>query len=84
MNKMKCFSAALVAVFLSATHLCAQDIEKEFDDFAKQQQQEFEDFKNISIAFKTNSSQKSSYRQFLFTVDVSVHHIVDVRSELDP
>ena len=43
-----------------------------------------EDFKNISIAFKTNSSQKSSYRQFLFTVDVSVHHIVDVRSELDP
>ena len=46
MNKMKCFSAALVAFFLSATHLCAQDIEKEFDDFAKQQQQEFEDFKN--------------------------------------
>ena len=45
MNKMKCFSAALVAFFLSATHLCAQDIEKEFDDFAKQQQQEFEDFK---------------------------------------
>ena len=44
MNKMKCFSAALVAFFLSATHLCAQDIEKEFDDFAKQQQQEFEDF----------------------------------------
>ena len=36
MNKMKCFSAALVAFFLSATHLCAQDIEKEFDDFAKQ------------------------------------------------
>ena len=30
MNKMKCFSAALVAFFLSATHLCAQDIEKEF------------------------------------------------------
>ena len=27
MNKMKCFSAALVAFFLSATHLCAQDIE---------------------------------------------------------
>ena len=46
MNKMKCFSAALVAFFLSATHLCAQDIEQEFDDFAKQQQQEFEDFKN--------------------------------------
>ena len=36
MNKMKCFSAALVAFFLSAAHLCAQDIEKEFDDFAKQ------------------------------------------------
>ena len=30
MNKMKCFSAALVAFFLSAVHLCAQDIEKEF------------------------------------------------------
>ena len=50
MNKMKCFSAALVAFFLSATHLCAQDIEKEFDDFAKQQQQEFEDFKNKADA----------------------------------
>ena len=50
MNKMKCFSAALVAFFLSAAHLCAQDIEKEFDDFAKQQQQEFEDFKNKTDA----------------------------------
>lgn len=50
MNKMKCFSAALVAFFLSAAHLCAQDIEKEFDDFAKQQQQEFEDFKNKADA----------------------------------
>lgn len=50
MNKMKCFSAALVAFFLSAIHLCAQDIEKEFDDFAKQQQQEFEDFKNKADA----------------------------------
>ena len=50
MNKMKCFSAALVAFFLPVAHLCAQDIEKEFEDFAKQQQQEFEDFKNKADA----------------------------------
>lgn len=50
MNKMKCISAVSVAFLLSASSLYAQDIEKEFDDFAKQQQQEFEDFKNKADA----------------------------------
>ena len=67
MNKMKCFSAALVAFFLSATHLCAQDIEKEFDDFAKQQQQEFEDFKKPSCG-KRGRSMKHLLRFRLLNV----------------
>lgn len=50
MNKMKCFSVAAVALFLSVTPVCAQDIEKEFEEFAKQQQQEFNDFKNKADA----------------------------------
>lgn len=59
MNKMKCFSVALTAFFLSAAPLCAQDIEKEFDDFAKQQQQEFDDFKNKADAeFETFLREK--------------------------
>lgn len=50
MNRIKCFSAAMIAFFFSAAPLCAQDIEKEFEQFAKQQQQEFEEFKNKADA----------------------------------
>ena len=46
MNKMKCISVVSAAFLLSASSLCAQDVEKEFEEFAKRQQQEFEDFKN--------------------------------------
>ena len=44
MNKMKCISVVSAAFFLSASSLCAQDVEKEFEEFAKRQQQEFEIF----------------------------------------
>ena len=50
MNKMKCISVVSAAFFLSASSLCAQDVEKEFEEFAKRQQQEFEDFKNKADA----------------------------------
>lgn len=50
MNKMKCFSVASAILFLAVLPLCAQDIEKEFEEFAKQQQQEFDNFKNKADA----------------------------------
>lgn len=50
MDKMKCLFVALAAFFISAVPSWAQDIEKEFEDFVKQQQQEFEDFKNKADA----------------------------------
>lgn len=50
MNKMKYLSTALAAFSLSVASLYAQDIEKEFENFAKQQQTEFENFKNKADA----------------------------------
>lgn len=50
MNKTKCFSAAFAVFFLSMMPLCAQDIEKEFEEFQKQQQNEFAEFKNKADA----------------------------------
>lgn len=41
---------ACVACLLSAMPLCAQDIEKEFEEFEKKQQTEFEEFKNKADA----------------------------------
>ena len=41
MNKMKCFSAALVAFFLPVAHLCAQDIEKDRPQLPEQLQKKF-------------------------------------------
>ena len=45
---------------------------------------EVENTENILISFKTNSAQQCRYRQFLLTIDVSVHHVVDVGGELNP
>ena len=33
---------------------------------------------------QTNRTEECSYWQFLFTVDISVHHVVDVGSKLNP
>ena len=38
----------------------------------------------VLICFITNCTEQCGYREFLFTVDVRVHHIVDVGSELHP
>ena len=43
-----------------------------------------ENLKNIFIILETNCTQQSRYRQFLLTVDVCVHHIIDVSSKLNP
>ena len=43
-----------------------------------------EDLEDLSVAFEADGAQKRGDRQFLLPVDVCVHHVVDVRSELDP
>ena len=50
MNKIRCFFLFVFGGLLSATVMEAQevDFEKEFDDFQKQQQKEFNDFKLFS------------------------------------
>ena len=45
---------------------------------------QIEDFKNILIILETNRTQQRGYRQFLLTVDVSVHDIIDICSKLNP
>ena len=45
---------------------------------------QIEDFENILIILKTDSTQKRCHGQLLLTVDVGVHHIIDVSSELNP
>ena len=45
---------------------------------------QIKDFKDVPIVFKTDSSQQRSNGQFLFTIDVSIHHIINVCSKLNP
>ena len=45
---------------------------------------EVENLENVFVALETNSTEQSGNGQLLFAVDVGVHHIVDVGSELDP
>ena len=45
---------------------------------------ELENLQNVLIRVITDSTQQSSYGQLFLTVDVSIHHIVDVRSKFDP
>lgn len=50
MKKTKFLAAVCIACSLPAMPVCAQNIDKEFDDFVKQQQREFDDFKNKADA----------------------------------
>ena len=43
-----------------------------------------ENLKNVLIILKTDGSQQSGNRQFLLTVNVSVHDVVDVSGKLNP
>ena len=45
---------------------------------------QIENFQNILVAFKTNRPQQRRNRQFLFTVDVRIHHVVDVGCKFNP
>ncbi len=50
MDKVKSLPVFFLACMFGATSLYAQDIEKEFEEFSRQQQQEFEEFKNKADA----------------------------------
>ena len=43
-----------------------------------------EEIKDLLIRFKANSTQERRHRELLLTIDVGVHHVIDVGSELDP
>ena len=45
---------------------------------------EIEYLENVFIGFVTNRTQQGRYGQLLLTVDVSIHHIVDVCSKFNP
>ena len=43
-----------------------------------------ENFQDILIIFKTNSSEQSCNRQLLLTVNVRIHHVIYVSGKLNP
>ena len=45
---------------------------------------EVEDLKNILVSLETDGTEKGCYRQLLLSVDVGIHHIVDIGSKLNP
>jgi hypothetical protein len=45
---------------------------------------EVEDLKDVLVTLVTNGTKQGGYWQFLLAVDVGIHDIVDVSSELDP
>ena len=45
---------------------------------------EIEEIEDLLIRLKANSTQQGRHRELLLTVNVGIHDIVDVRSELDP
>ena len=45
---------------------------------------EVEDVEDVSVILETDGSQQSGDGQLLLTVDVGIHHVVDVRGKLNP
>ena len=45
---------------------------------------QIEDLEDLLIGLEADGTQQCGYGQLLLTVDVSIHHIVDVRCELNP
>ena len=43
-----------------------------------------ENLQDIFISLETDGSQQGGYGQLLLTIDVGIHHVVDIRSELNP
>ena len=45
---------------------------------------EFENLEDVFVSFKADGTQEGRNGQLLLTVDIGVHHVVDVRGELNP
>ena len=45
---------------------------------------QIKDLQDFLIGLKANSTKQCCNRQFLLTIDVSIHHVVDVCCKLDP
>ena len=45
---------------------------------------QIEAVEDVTIGLETDGAEQCGNRQFLLTVDVSIHDLVDIRSELDP
>ncbi len=45
---------------------------------------QIENLENLLVGLETDGTQQRRDGQLLLTVDVGIHHVVDVRSELDP
>ena len=43
-----------------------------------------EDLQDVAVVFVADGTQQRGYGQLLLTVDVGIHHVVDVGSELNP
>ena len=43
-----------------------------------------EDFQNLLVGLESDGTQQGGNGLFLLSVDVGIHHVVDVGSELDP
>ena len=43
-----------------------------------------EDLEDLLIRLESDGTKQCRYRQLLLTIDISIHHIVDVGSKLDP
>ena len=39
---------------------------------------------DVAVVFVADGTQKRGYGQLLLTIDVGIHHVVDVGSELNP
>ena len=45
---------------------------------------QIKDLENLAVAFVADGTQQGGHGQLLLTVDVGIHHVVDVRGKLDP
>lgn len=76
MNKLKGAAMACLAFCLPVLPLCAQDVEKEFEEFQRQQQQEFETFKN-----KADAEFETFLREAWKAYDAFAPEVAPVRPE---
>ena len=63
----------------TATHASLQGLTVHLHLF-----RQVEAVQDVLVALKTDSTEQGRHRQLLLTVDVGIHHLVDIRSKLNP